>query len=80
MGKKRTGNPSDLQRAFVDFTEIRFEKTAGIIRAARGFAASLFHQDEKFCRARNENSRNTDFAGVAAAMSRGWGQHLPLNA
>jgi len=73
-------NPYDLQRAFVGFTEMRFEKTTGIIMAARGFASSLFNRDEKFCMARNESSRNTDFAKVAAAMSRGWGQHLPLNA
>lgn len=73
-------NPYDLQRAFVDFTEMRFEKTTGIIMAARGFATSLFNRDEKFCMARNENSRNTDFTKVAAAMSRGWSQHLPLNA
>lgn len=73
-------NPYDLQRAFVEFTEVRFEKTTGIIMAARGFATSLFNRDEKFCMARNENSRNTDFNKVAAAMSRGWSQHLPLNA
>ncbi len=73
-------NPRDLQQAFVKFTEMRFEKTAGIIMAARGFAASLFNRDEKFCMARNESSRNTDFAKMAAAMSRGWSQHLPLNA
>ena len=73
-------NPHDLQQAFLKFTEIRFEKTTGIIMAARGFAASLFNRDEKFCMARNENSRNTDFTKVAAAMSRGWSQHLPLNA
>ena len=73
-------NPHDLQRAFVKFTEMRFEKTTGIIMAARGFASSLFNRDERFCMARNENSRNTDFDKVAAAMSRGWSQHLPLNA
>jgi FAD-dependent urate hydroxylase len=72
-------NPHDLQQAFVKFTEIRFEKTVGIIMATRGFASSLFNRDEKFCMARNENSRNMDFTKVAAAMSRGWSQHLPLN-
>lgn len=73
-------SPHDLQRAFVKFTGIRSEKTANIIMAARGFAASLFNRDEKFCAARNANSRNTDFAKVAVAMARGWAQHLPLNA
>ena len=73
-------NPKDSERAFVEFTALRFEKTAGIIMAARGFSSSLFNRDAKFCEARNENSKNTDFAGVAAAMSKGWGQHLPLNA
>ena len=73
-------NSHNLEQAFVKFTEIRFEKTANIIMAARGFAASLFNRDKKFCMTRNENSRNTDFAKVAVAMSRGWGQHLPLHA
>ena len=71
-------NSYDLRRAFVKFTELRFEKTSNMIMAARGFAASLFNQDENFCRARNENSRNTDFAKMATAISRGWGQNLPL--
>ena len=70
---------NDVQQAFVKFTESRFEKTAGMIIAARGFAASLFNRDEKYCAARNANSKNTDFAGVAAAMSKGWGKYLPLN-
>lgn len=73
-------DPHYLPRVFEKFTELRSEKTAGITMAARGFAASLFNRDERFCMARNENSRNTDFAKVAAAMARGWGQHLPLNA
>jgi 2-polyprenyl-6-methoxyphenol hydroxylase-like FAD-dependent oxidoreductase len=72
-------NPHDLQKYFLKFTEIRFEKTAGITMAGRGFASSLFNRDEKFCLARNENSKNTDFAKVAAAMSLGWGRHLSLN-
>jgi 2-polyprenyl-6-methoxyphenol hydroxylase-like FAD-dependent oxidoreductase len=73
-------NPHDLQKALLKFTEIRFEKTVGIIMAARGFASSLFNRDENYCTERNEKSRNTDFAKVAAAMSRGWSQHLPLYA
>ena len=73
-------NPNDLQQAFVKFTKLRFEKTTNIIMAGRGFAASLFNRDESFCKARNENSKNTDFDRVAAAMSSGWARHLPLNA
>lgn len=70
-------NPNDLQRAFASFTELRFEKTTTILMAARQFAASLFNSDEKLCRARNENSKNTDFTEMAKAISRAWGQHLP---
>ena len=69
-----------VQSAFVKFTEMRLEKTTGITMAGRGLAASFFHRDEKFCAARNESSKHTDFDKVAAAMSRGWSQHLPLNA
>lgn len=72
-------HPYDLHQAFVKFTEIRFEKTAGITMAGRNLASSLFNRDEKFCIARNENSKSTEFAKVAVAMSQGWGQHLPLN-
>jgi len=72
--------PFDLQRAFVKFTEIRFEKTTSITMAGRGLAMSLFNRDEGFCMTRNDASKNTDFAKVAAAMSSGWSQHLPLNA
>lgn len=70
--------PHDLQWAFLKFTELRSEKTAGLIMGARSLAAALFNRDEKFCQARNENSRNTDFSKAAAAMSRGWARHLPL--
>lgn len=73
-------NPHDIQRAFIEFTAIRFEKTADIIMAARHFALSLFNRDEKSCMARNEISRHTEFAQVAGAMSRSWGRHLPLMA
>jgi len=68
----------DLAQAFARFTDIRFDKTAGIIMAARGFASSLFNKEEEFCNTRNENSKATDYKKVAAAMSRGWAQHLPL--
>lgn len=73
-------NPYDIQHAFAKFTEIRFEKTTNIILAARGFAVSLFNHDKHFCVKRNENSRRTDFSKLAAAMSHGWAQGLPLNA
>jgi len=73
-------NAGDLEQVFTDFTNIRYEKTANIVLAARNFAASLFNRDERFCQARNHNSRKTDYVKVATAMSRGWGQHLPIGA
>lgn len=66
------------QQAFTRFTELRYEKTAGIIAAARSFAASLFHTDPDYCRQRNENSRKADFAAAAAGMAGLWGRDLPL--
>ncbi len=72
------GKKTGLQQAFEKFTALRFEKTANIIMAARGFASSLFNQDEAFCRRRNDNSKKTDFDAMAAAMAKGWRQHLPL--
>tara|TARA_R110000868_G_scaffold411567_1_gene705379 strand:- start:40 stop:1209 length:1170 start_codon:yes stop_codon:yes gene_type:complete len=73
-------NPHDLQKTFVKFTNQRFKKTAGMVMAARSFASSLFNRDEKFCKERNENSKNSDFPKVATSMAKGWSQHLPLNA
>jgi hypothetical protein len=72
--------PRNLANAFAEFTAIRLEKTTNITMAGRGLALSLFNRDEKFCRERNQASKNTDYAKVAAAMSRGWSQHLQLNA
>jgi FAD-dependent urate hydroxylase len=66
------------QQVFTRFTELRYEKTAGIIAAARSFAASLFHTNPEYCRRRNENSRKADFAAVAAGMAGLWGRGLPL--
>jgi FAD-dependent urate hydroxylase len=73
-----TEKNGNLEKMFILFTSIRFEKTTNIILAARNFAASLFNRDERFCQARNQNSRNTDYVKVATAMSEGWGQRLPV--
>ncbi|XKE46925.1 FAD-dependent monooxygenase [Halomonas organivorans] len=71
---------SNLQQAFEKFTVLRFEKTANIISAARGFASSIFNRDDNFCEVRNENSKKADFAASATAMAKLWGQHLPIGA
>lgn len=73
-------HPRDCEQAFAAFTRLRFEKTVGITMAGRSVATALFNRDEAFCRARDANSRNTDFAGVALAMADGWRRHLPLPA
>lgn len=73
-------NSADLAKVFTKFTELRLEKTTGIIMAGRGFAASLFNTDPLFCAQRNETSKRTDFTAVAAAMSHGWARHLPMSA
>lgn len=69
-------SPGDIQHAFDKFTGIRLKKTTAITIAAREFASSLFNGDKTFCAARNESSRKTDFAKMAAAISRGWAQGL----
>ncbi len=70
--------PDDLTQAYSYFTQIRYEKTTNIILAARGLAASLFNPDAEYCRRRNQKSINTDYDAMAAAMSIGWGQGLPM--
>ena len=72
-------HPQNLQEAFAQFTKIRLEKTTGITLSGRNLASSLFNRDEMACKTRNEASKNTDFAKVAAAMAKGWSLHLPVN-
>ena len=68
----------NLQKAFTEFTGLRYEKTANIITTGRSIASSLFNQDAEFCEMRNEQSKHTDYAKLATAMAHGWAQHLPL--
>lgn len=70
-------SPEDCQRAFANFTQLRFEKTTNIIKTGRHLAASLFSTDEEYCKSRNEKSKNTDYGVMADAMSKAWGQGLP---
>ena len=72
-------NSNDLQKTFNEFTNLQYEKTTGIIITGRGFASSLFNRNESYCLVRNENSKNTDFSKVIAAMSRCWARHLSFN-
>lgn len=73
-----TDGPADVEAAFSAFTAIRLDKTTGVTMAGRGLASSLFSRDEAVCLARNDASKRSDFTAMAAAMARGWSQHLPL--
>ncbi len=72
--------PRNLQQALTRFTRLRIQKTAGIIRTGRLLAAELFSRDVAACQARNERSKHNDFAAMAKAIARGWGQGLPIGA
>jgi len=63
-----------------EITEIYDSKSEGIITAGRSLASSLFNPDPKFCKVRNEKSKNTNYSKVAKAMAQGWSQGLPINA
>ena len=73
-------NSTDLDNAFSKFTQLRLDKTTGIIKAGRGLASSIFNPDSGYCKIRNENSKNTDYSSVAKGMARGWSLGLPMNA
>ena len=73
-------NGRNISEALTKFTNLRVNKTTGIIAAGRGLASSLFTPDAEFCRVRNENSKNTNFSNVANGMAHTWSQGLPLNA
>ena len=73
-------HPGDLEQALAAFTALRFQKTAGITKAGRTLAASLFNRDAAFCRERDRTSKYAKFDDLALAMADGWGRHLPLRA
>lgn len=70
--------PRELRQAFENFKRLRMEKTSNIIIAARGFASSLFNTDERYCLARNENSKASDYNAMARGMANLWSSQLPL--
>jgi len=73
-------NNTNISEVFSKFTNLRIEKTTGIITAGRTLASSLFNPDPEFCKVRNENSKNTNYSKVAKGMAHGWGKGLPINA
>ena len=73
-------NGKNISEAFSKFTNLRVKKTTGIISSGRSLASTLFNPDAEFCRARNENSKSTNFSNFANGMAHSWSQGLPLNA
>jgi len=73
-------NITDLDYAFSKFTQLRLDKTTGIIDAGRGLASSIFNSDQEFCKVRNENSKKTDYLQIAKGMAEGWSSGLPISA
>ncbi len=71
-------NNTNIENAFVKFTELRYEKTKSIIFAGRNLASTLFNPDAEFCRIRNENSKKTDYSMVSVSMAEFWGQNMQL--
>jgi len=69
---------SNIAELFTRFVKLRHTKTTGVIMSGRQLASSLFHVDPDYCKQRNENSKHTNFANLAAAMARGWMGGLPL--
>lgn len=67
----------DLEQAFINYEQLRSQKTRSIILGARGFAESLFNEDEKLCRIRNENAKLADGLAVAQGMANLWAGGLP---
>ena len=69
---------TDTFKAFTLFTEMRKPKTSGITIAGRQLAASIFNQDEAFCKDRNLVSKKTNFQKTVEGMARGWTSELPI--
>ena len=72
-------NNTNIEKAFSQFTELRYEKTKDIIFAGRNLASTLFNPDAEFCRVRDENSKQTDYSTVSVAMAKFWGQNMQLD-
>lgn len=47
--------------------------------AGRQLAGSLFNDDPEYCRARNEESKSTDFGNLARSIAQGWEIRLPIS-
>ena len=71
-------NINNIANAFVQFTELRKDKTSGITMGGRQLASSIFNQDIKFCQQRALASRNTNYQNVVVGMAKGWSRGLPI--
>lgn len=72
-----SNSPDDLELALKSFEQLRYDKTKSIILGARGFASSLFNEDQFFCKIRNENAKKSDPKAQVKGMSQLWGDGLP---
>lgn len=70
----------NLSKTFQQFTDLRVQKTSAITLGGRQLASSIFNQDLAFCKQRNIASKNTNYAGLAAGMAKGWMSELPIRA
>jgi len=69
---------NDLGETFTNFERLRYDKTKSIILGARGFAESLFSEDEIYCKTRNENAKKSNNNIQAVGMGNLWSMGLPL--
>lgn len=72
------GNSQSTEQAFSEFQNIRFKKTTSITIAGRELAKSLFSEDVKFCKQRNDNARRTDYKNTSQDIAEFWSKHLPV--
>ncbi len=61
-----------LEKAFIEFQTIRFEKTTTITMAGRAVATSLFNEDVTYCSHRNENAKQSDYEVASQNIAKLW--------
>ena len=66
------GKSETLEKAFIEFQNIRFEKTTTITMVGRALATSLFNEDVAFCANRNESAKQSNYELANQNIAKLW--------
>jgi 2-polyprenyl-6-methoxyphenol hydroxylase-like FAD-dependent oxidoreductase len=67
----------ELRDAFEKYQNIREKKANAILMGARGFAESLFNEDQDYCTIRNQRAKESNSEVQASGMANLWTEGIP---